>query len=92
MIIGLDADRKAILQKTIDVKGDFISPYFLYVTPAFVKKCHDENIRVITWTVNSKKKIIQMLDAGVDGIISDYPELLKKTYIEWKNKEKKGAK
>jgi len=92
MILGLNADRKKILAKTIDVKADYISPYYLYVTPAFVKKCHDKNIRVITWTVNSKKKMIQMLNAGVDGIISDYPELLKKTYLEWKNKEKKGNK
>ncbi len=84
MILGLQADRKEIIRKTVEVKADIISPYYLYVTPAFVKECHDRRIEVLPWTVNSEEKMIKMFDAGVDGIISDYPGLLKKTYLKWK--------
>ena len=35
-------------------------------------KKHD--LRVVVWTVNEREDIDRMLDIGVDGIISDYPD------------------
>ncbi|MEZ4847086.1 MAG: glycerophosphodiester phosphodiesterase family protein [Bacteroidia bacterium] len=32
-----------------------------------------KNMQLIPWTVNKKRKISKVLDMGVDGIISDYP-------------------
>ena len=32
-------------------------------------------MKVIPWTVNSKKEIEQLKALGVDGIITDYPNL-----------------
>lgn len=37
-----------------------------------VKKCHEQQIKVIPWTVNTVKEIKEL----IDGIISDYPNLL----------------
>jgi len=51
------------------------SPHFSLVTPALVKACHEKNIKVIPWTVNSIAEIKRLLGLGVDGIISDYPDL-----------------
>jgi glycerophosphoryl diester phosphodiesterase len=31
-------------------------------------------LKVVVWTVNEAKDILRMLDFGVDGIISDYPD------------------
>jgi glycerophosphoryl diester phosphodiesterase len=31
---------------------------------------------VVPWTVNEKADMERLIDWGVDGIISDYPELL----------------
>jgi len=40
-----------------------------------VKECHDLKMQVVPWTVNTKEEIKQIADLGVDGIISDYPDL-----------------
>ena len=40
-----------------------------------IKKCHNKNIKVIPWTVNTKEEIEKYKQMGVDGIITDYPDL-----------------
>ena len=51
------------------------SPEFTLITSDLIKECHDLNIKVIPWTVNDKKKIAELKLMGVDGIITDYPNL-----------------
>lgn len=54
------------------------SPAYKLVTPELVKACHDKGIKVLPWTVNTEKEIAAVKALGVDGIISDYPDLLMK--------------
>ncbi|HEX9724338.1 MAG TPA: glycerophosphodiester phosphodiesterase [Vicinamibacteria bacterium] len=49
---------------------------FVVVTPEFVEQSHDHNIRVLVWTVNGKDEMTRLLDLGVDGILTDYPDRL----------------
>jgi glycerophosphoryl diester phosphodiesterase len=51
------------------------SPAYQLVTPLLVKQCHDTGIKLIPWTVNDKTEIARLKNLGVDGIISDYPNL-----------------
>jgi glycerophosphoryl diester phosphodiesterase len=51
------------------------SPHFSLVNESLVKKCHDKNIKLIPWTVNDRTRIDELLKVGVDGIITDYPNL-----------------
>ncbi|MBC8985745.1 glycerophosphodiester phosphodiesterase [Pedobacter sp. N36a] len=53
-----------------------LSPVHQMVNAELVKKCHDQGIKVIPWTVNSAADIQRLKDLKVDGIISDYPNLL----------------
>jgi glycerophosphoryl diester phosphodiesterase len=50
------------------------SPYYKLVTKELIEYCDKENIKVIPWTVNDEKDIIAILELGVDGIISDFPD------------------
>ncbi|MCB9187294.1 MAG: glycerophosphodiester phosphodiesterase [Flavobacteriales bacterium] len=43
-----------------------------------IKKIHDLGKVVHVWTVNSEEDIQHMLDLGVDGIISNYPDRVKR--------------
>ncbi len=52
------------------------SPAHLLVTKALVEACHAKKIKIIPWTVNSVAAINKLKRLGVDGIISDYPDLL----------------
>jgi glycerophosphoryl diester phosphodiesterase len=51
------------------------SPHYSLVTSDLIKKCHDQKMKIIPWTVNEKEKIEQFRKMGVDGIITDYPDL-----------------
>ena len=52
-----------------------------------VKISHDEEIVVNVWTVNKEDDMLRMIDLGVDGIITDYPvvlkELCERKNIKW---------
>jgi glycerophosphoryl diester phosphodiesterase len=45
------------------------------VDKAMVQFCHEKGIKVIPWTVNSKEEMTALINLGVDGIITDYPDL-----------------
>ena len=54
-----------------------IHPYFKYLNKKVVDSIHNERLKVYTWTVNNPEDIQNMLNAGVDAIITDFPERLK---------------
>ena len=53
------------------------SPYFGDLTAALVKEAKGLGLRVLPWTVNERADLEQMIDWGVDGIITDYPDRLR---------------
>ncbi|MFE3193316.1 glycerophosphodiester phosphodiesterase [Nocardia sp. NPDC059240] len=55
--------------------ADISSPNYQLLGNAgeYVRKAHDLKITVVPWTVNDKDAIGKLLDAGMDGIITDYP-------------------
>lgn len=44
----------------------------------FVASAHARNLRVHAWTVNAEDDMRRLLDLGVDGIMTDYPDRLLK--------------
>ena len=51
------------------------SPESALVNQNLITECHKRNIQIIPWTVNDKKEMNKFKMMGVDGIISDYPDL-----------------
>jgi glycerophosphoryl diester phosphodiesterase len=51
------------------------SPAAVLVTEELVRACHEKGMQIIPWTVNDKAGIIRLKSLGVDGLISDYPDL-----------------
>lgn len=51
------------------------SPEYKLVTSELVNKCHEQQIKIIPWTVNTKADMQALQELKVDGIISDYPNL-----------------
>jgi glycerophosphoryl diester phosphodiesterase len=57
-------------------------------------RAHDSGIRVIVWTVNDPDTMKRLLDSGVDGIITDRPDLLRDVLIgrgQWHTPDSYGA-
>lgn len=61
--------------KDLGFTPNIYSPEFTLVTEVLIKNCHDLNMKIIPWTVNDKNKIEDLKKAGVDGVITDYPNL-----------------
>ena len=72
-----DFDERSVKDqlKSLGFVPTIYSPEQKLVSPALIKECHEKNMKVIPWTVNDKAKIKELKEMGVDGIISDYPNL-----------------
>lgn len=58
------------------------------VDEKLVEAAHDHGLQVHVWTVNDPEEMRDLLDIGVDGIITDRPDLLKHLLMErgeWKS-------
>jgi glycerophosphoryl diester phosphodiesterase len=53
------------------------------VSPAFVRQVHKQGHVLQVWVVNERDDIRRLLDWGVDGIISDRPDIAVATRDEW---------
>lgn len=72
------ADHGGSLPQTIKAAGGAVwSPYFGDVTATLITDAHAAGLRVVVWTVNKREDMTRMIELGVDGIISDRPDLLR---------------
>jgi len=72
------ADHGGSVPHAIKAAGGAIwSPYFGDGNPALISESHGLGLKVVVWTVNKPDDIARMIDIGVDGVISDHPDLLR---------------
>jgi glycerophosphoryl diester phosphodiesterase len=76
LLVDLTDKKNFALQlKNLGFIPTIYSPEYHLVTPLLVKQCHDTGIQIIPWTVDDQPTISSLKALGVDGIISDYPNL-----------------
>lgn len=56
--------------------------YEPFVTAAMVELAHSAGLRVIPWTVDDRDTMHYLMDLGVDGIITNYPDRLREVMQE----------
>jgi glycerophosphoryl diester phosphodiesterase len=89
---GLDYDDfDSLVEITASFDADAISPvhgfpqngkvndpgYEAYTTPEMVAEAHAAGIAVVPWTIDDPATIESLIDAGVDGLITNYPDRLR---------------
>lgn len=67
---GLDANLSRI-----GFKPDIYSPFFGLLDKRQIEAAHTLGIRVIPWTVNDEQGMQELIAMGVDGLITDYPDI-----------------
>jgi len=50
---------------------------FRVITKKLIKDAHRKGIPVYTWTINSEENMKRLIQWGIDGIITDFPDRLK---------------
>lgn len=61
--------------KALGFRPDIFSPEYSIVTADLVRSFHRRHVKVIPWTPNTLIEIQRLKDIGVDGVITDYPDL-----------------
>ena len=60
------------------------SMFWPNLTPKDLADAHALGLKVLPWTVNERGDMRSLIDLGVDGIISDYPDRLREVMAEKK--------
>ena len=60
------------------VKADAIHPYFYCIRKEIVRKCKENNILINTFTVNEIEDLTRILNMGVSGVITNFPDRAQK--------------
>ncbi len=55
-------------------------PRYSLVSPQLIDEVHASEVKLLTWTVNVAQDMLRLANWGVDGIISDDPRLLARTF------------
>jgi len=95
---GIDIDDfdDSLVAATASFGADAISPvhgfpqngkvtdpgYVPYTTPELVAEAHAAGMAVVPWTIDDPATMASLLDAGVDGIITNYPDRLRDLLAE----------
>ena len=70
-------DHGSVVKMVRAAGGTIWSPFVGDLTEFKLNEAHALRIRVVVWTVNEAPQIGTLLDLGVDGIISDRPDVVR---------------
>ncbi|WP_245869741.1 glycerophosphodiester phosphodiesterase [Actinomadura meyerae] len=74
---GLIGKPKAAQFRKLAGYADQINPQFRGLTRAYVKKVHASRMDLLTWTVDDRGEMEQAVRLGVNGIITNKPDVLR---------------
>ncbi|MFC1581260.1 glycerophosphodiester phosphodiesterase family protein, partial [Thermodesulfobacteriota bacterium] len=66
------------------VNSDFLSIQANMATSRLVRSAHQSGKEIHVWTVNDARTTLSMIEAGVDNIITDRPEMVRDVINHWK--------
>ena len=77
--VGLLAEEKPVdlMMNAVAMRAHAINPRWDMVTPDLCKAAHEKNLKVYTWTVDADARMRALMECGVDGIMTNYPERLR---------------
>jgi glycerophosphoryl diester phosphodiesterase len=81
---GLDIDdfHDSVPAAVSSLGFDAISPSHTTLTPTMVAEAHEAELRVLPWTVDATDSMRRMVEFGVDGIITNRPDVLRSVLAE----------
>ncbi|MFX0081961.1 MAG: glycerophosphodiester phosphodiesterase [Candidatus Hodarchaeota archaeon] len=74
--------RKKLLSLAIKNKFYAVNPFYKLITQKFITRAHNNNLKIFPWTVNSESKIKRLINLGIDGIITNEVDKVKKILDE----------
>jgi glycerophosphoryl diester phosphodiesterase len=82
---GIQFSAQGSVPKMVKAAGGAIwSPYYRELSPELVNEAHALGLQVIPWTVDKTADMARLIDWGVDGLITDRPDILRDVMAEKK--------
>lgn len=75
LLVFMERDMSAALS-LLEQLPDIYAPNFILVSEDLVKQVHEKGMKIIPWTVNDLDVMRNLIDMGIDGMITDYPDLI----------------
>lgn len=70
------AKHKSPVAAALRLQAQYLVPLYKLVHTRNIHEAHNNNLKVIVWTVNTKREAADCRAKGVDGIASDRPEVI----------------
>jgi glycerophosphoryl diester phosphodiesterase len=64
------------VKAALELKASYLLPLYRFTHTANVQKAHENDLKVIVWTINKPEEVAEYAEKGVDGIASDKPDIL----------------
>lgn len=65
-----------IARMASEIGARILSPADTFVSQSLIERARAYGLQVIPWTINNADRMIELIELGVDGIITDYPDTL----------------
>lgn len=78
--LGFLCDRDKAMAAWRQMPVGVVLPHDAYVTRSLIEEAHERGLQIMTWTVNDARRMRELAEWGIDGIISDDPKLLYQTF------------
>jgi glycerophosphoryl diester phosphodiesterase len=76
LVTGFDVMQvQMLLDYAVEAGMDAVIPYDRTVDRRFIERAHDAGLTANTWTVNEPTRMRELIDIGIDGLISDTPDV-----------------
>src|SRR3989339_622956 len=62
------------IKAALELKASYLLPLYRFTHTANVEKAHENGLKVIVWTINTKEEAAEYVKKGVDGIATDKPD------------------
>jgi glycerophosphoryl diester phosphodiesterase len=76
---GIDvADYDGSIPRAVEAAGgQYWAPNHMTITPKLVQEAHQLGLKVFVWTPDSRQQMLRLMDMGIDGIMTNRPDILK---------------
>ena len=77
-VVSIIVGRGLAFGSVLDDSVQYLQHHWFGLTESFVTEAHSSGYRVFAWDVNDKDRMKELILRGIDGIETDYPDILSK--------------
>ena len=74
-------DKLDLFKKLLNIGITAINPIYQIITDNLIQNAHAIGLKIFPWTINDRIKLMELKEKGIDGVFTDYPDILDQEYL-----------